>query len=91
MVAIWAWIIKLASGFAIWRPDKLGKMIMYVVGGVIGALIVFGIFYKVFIKSTYDTRNNVKIETVQTYYAVPQNRPFYGINILGVKIGWEGK
>ena len=90
-ITLWQWICKLSAGFALWRPDKLAKMIMYVVGGILGALIVWGIFYKVFIKETVHNQSDVKIQTVQSYYAVPQHRPFYGIDLWGLRLGWEGK
>lgn len=88
-MVFWAWLVRLASGLALWRPDKLAKFIMYVIGGIIGALLVFGIFYKLFLKDTYNTKNTVSIEKVTSYYAVPMKKTndWCTLTLFNMKLG----
>lgn len=91
--AIVTWFGRLLGGFALWKGDKLGKMIMYIVGGLIACGIVWVITYKLFFSPTLQNIDR-KIQAAQVINNYTNNnlpakkaRNFVGLDLLGVKIG----
>ena len=71
MAAIIAWIGRFLSGFAIWKADKIGKILYFAVLFVVFA----GIFYCVFLKKTIANNQRTVIEKGATanYYTYYQD------------------
>lgn len=90
--AIGAWLARLFGGFAIWKDDKLGKIIYL---GII-LVLAFTIYTKAFIEPKYknisQTVNKIeKVEKIEyhneTIVQAPKEKAFLGINLFGFKLG----
>lgn len=79
---MWAWVLKLVSGFMFWRPDKFGKLI-YI-------LTIIGVVLFIFWKVTSPTqRTTQRAETIinNNYDYSDKDKFFLGTKIFGFKIG----
>lgn len=78
--------LKFLGGFNILSTGVWAK-VLYIALICLGVLIC----YNKFTAPTYHTQNTVSIAKADNVYNVPQNRPWRGIDIWGLKLGWEGK
>jgi hypothetical protein len=85
-----AWIEKLLSGFAIWRADKIGKVIYFAVL----VILALTIYTKAFIDPKFkniSTQNIQRVEKIEYHNEViteaPKETFFLGLNIKGWKLG----
>lgn len=94
MLAIWTWIVKSITsfnvltffgGFNILSGKVWGKVI-YI------SLICFGVLllWNKFTAPTYETSNDVKIEKVENYHAVPvkKTNDWFVLTLFNMKFGF---
>jgi len=67
MATIIAWFVKFFSGFAVWKSDKLGKVLWVI---IICGLVIFG-FWKIFLEKKIANSQHTDISrsnVTYTYY-----------------------
>jgi hypothetical protein len=84
-----AWLIRLFGGFAIWKDDRLGKVIY--VGIII--VVALTIYTKAFVEPKYRTISQQRIEKVEKIeyhnetFIQNKERFFMGLKLWSFKLG----